>query len=200
MPASSGRVSEDLINAAVSQLRQGMSDEQSELDQDDKQSDLDRGDDVFFNADDFLQLEEEGSQYESRFFRPSSTVSTNSGSQYQSIRASCPPSRTDSAFSSHAPSHQSFASASRPSFTLPSQPDSAFTPIERNSSGRGSATATSSSDQDSSSPTADFVTPTSDGPFSNALEVSDPNIEEFDGVHPNVVMKCLKGIKTDVLT
>jgi hypothetical protein len=25
-------------------------------------------------------------------------------------------------------------------------------------------------------------------------------VEEFDGVHPNDVMNCLKGIKTDVLT
>jgi hypothetical protein len=70
MPASSGRFSEDLINAAVFQLRQGMSEEQSELDQGDEQSELDRAVNVFFNADDFLQLKGEGGQYESRFFRP----------------------------------------------------------------------------------------------------------------------------------
>jgi hypothetical protein len=60
--------------------------------------------------------------------------------------------------------------------------------------------SSSSSDQDPSSPTDDFVTPTLDGPFSNAVEVLVSNIEEFYGVHPNDVMSCLKGIKTDVLT
>jgi hypothetical protein len=95
-----------------------------------------------------------------------------------------------------------------------------------NSSGQGSATATpavsigtaaagttrnphisssadrssSSSDQDPSSPADDSVTPTLNGPFSNTLEVSENNIEEFDAVHPNDVMNCLRGIKTDVLT
>jgi hypothetical protein len=57
-----------------------------------------------------------------------------------------------------------------------------------------------SSEQDPSSLTEDSITPTSNGLFSNTHDVLENNVEEFDGVPPNDVMNCLKGIKTDVLT
>jgi hypothetical protein len=212
MPPSSGWVREDLVNAAVLQLRQGMSEDYSALDQGDGQSELDRGDDAFFNDDDFHELEEDhGGEYDSRYFRASSTVSTNSGSRYNSRSAS----------------RQSYTSASRPDDTLHIQSGSAFTPIGQHiSSGRGLAITTPaasmtaaaagttrnpqnsssadrnscSSEQDPSSLTEDSITPTANGLFSDTHDVSENNVEEFDGVHPNDVMNCLKGIKTDVLT
>jgi len=57
-----------------------------------------------------------------------------------------------------------------------------------------------SSEQDPSSLTEDSITPTVNGLFSDSHDISENNVEEFDGVHPNDVMNCLKGIKTDVLT
>ncbi len=118
MPPSSGRVSKDLVNAAVLQLWQGMSEDYSALDQGDEQSELERGDDAFFNDDDFHELEEDhGGEYDSRFFQASSTVSTNSSSRYNSRSAS----------------RQSYTSAPHPNDTLHIQSGSAFTPIGQNS-------------------------------------------------------------------
>jgi hypothetical protein len=56
MPPSSVRVREDLVNAAVLQLRQGMLEDYSALDQGDKQSELDRGDDAFSMMMIFMNL------------------------------------------------------------------------------------------------------------------------------------------------